>query len=103
MNFPIHDFPYDYWRFTPEGFRSILELFTSSFLDFTGNDNFPHTIVGIGFKNSMSENAMDELIRRFKQWKTFWRNPSESRWRKLVKPFVPPIFFSLLKINMYYR
>ncbi len=25
MNFPIHDYPYDYWRFTPEAFKSILK------------------------------------------------------------------------------
>jgi ubiquinone/menaquinone biosynthesis C-methylase UbiE len=23
MDFPIHDYPYDYWRFTPEAFKSI--------------------------------------------------------------------------------
>jgi SAM-dependent methyltransferase len=27
MNFPIHDYPYDYWRYTPEAFKSLLKQF----------------------------------------------------------------------------
>lgn len=50
MNFPIHDYPYDYWRFTPEAFKSILKPFSHSFVGFQGSASFPHTVVGIGFK-----------------------------------------------------
>ena len=25
MNFPIHSHPYDYWRFTPEGLKKLIE------------------------------------------------------------------------------
>jgi SAM-dependent methyltransferase len=95
MNFPIHDYPHDYWRFTPEGFRSLLKPFASSFVDFAGESNFPHTVVGIGFKNVISKDAMDEFIRRFKYWKTYWRSPFGRSWKVLVEPFTPPI---LLKI-----
>jgi SAM-dependent methyltransferase len=52
MNFPIHDYPYDYWRFTPEAFKSILKPFRSYFVSYAGNTDFPHTIVGIGFKGN---------------------------------------------------
>jgi hypothetical protein len=52
MNFPIHDYPYDYWRFTPEAFKSILKPFSSAFVGFAGTDDFPHTVVGIGFKGA---------------------------------------------------
>ena len=50
MNFPIHNYPYDYWRFTPEGFKSLLKNFKKSFTDYIGEKKFPHTILGIGFK-----------------------------------------------------
>ena len=50
MNFPIHDHPHDYWRFTPEGFRSILGLFAWSFVGFVGEADFPHTVVGVASK-----------------------------------------------------
>ena len=51
MNFPIHGYPNDYWRFTPEGFRSLLNVFDGHFVGSCGSDpSFPQTIVGIGFK-----------------------------------------------------
>ncbi len=95
MNFPIHDYPYDYWRFTPEAFRSLLKPFASSFVDFSGDDNFPHTVVGVGFKGSISEDAIHEFTRRFKHWKLYWRDPSGSGWKKLVKLFTPPILLNI--------
>ncbi len=50
MLFRIHAYPYDYWRFTPEAFRSLLKPFTSAFVGYAGEENFPHTVVGVGFK-----------------------------------------------------
>jgi 2-polyprenyl-3-methyl-5-hydroxy-6-metoxy-1,4-benzoquinol methylase len=49
MNFQIHDYPGDYWRFTPEIFWHML----SSRLPFRrvmfqGDDLNPHTVIGIG-------------------------------------------------------
>jgi SAM-dependent methyltransferase len=52
MRFPIHDFPSDYWRFTPAAFESLLKPFDSTFVGYAGYDYFPHTVVGIGFKGS---------------------------------------------------
>lgn len=97
MNFPIHNFPYDYWRFTPEAFRSFLKPFRSSFVDFAGDSNFPHTEVGIGFKGSVSENVMREFTRRFKHWKAYWSSLSGSGWEGLVKLFTPPILLNIYK------
>jgi SAM-dependent methyltransferase len=50
MNFPIHGYPNDYWRFTPEGFRSLLKGFNSCFVGFDGPQDFPSTIVAVAFK-----------------------------------------------------
>lgn len=66
MNFPIHDYPYDYWRYTPEAFKSLLKPFTFSFVDLAGESNFPHTVVGIGFKASISENVIREFKKKIK-------------------------------------
>lgn len=96
MNFPIHDYPYDYWRFTPEAFRSFFKHFESSFVDFAGENNFPHTVVGVGFKGTISENALDEFNRSFKDWK-FWNNTKVSGWKKLVNPFVPPVLLNIYR------
>ena len=66
MNFPIHNFPNDYWRFTPEAFKSLLKNFEMSFVNFKGKENFPHTIIGIGFKSKIN---IDNFIERFEKWK----------------------------------
>jgi SAM-dependent methyltransferase len=51
MNFPIHGYPNDYWRFTPEGFRSLLNVFEDQFVGSCGSDpDFPQSVVGVGFK-----------------------------------------------------
>lgn len=82
MDYPIHDYPHDYWRFTPEAFGSLLKSFNSSFVDFCGESYFPHTIIGIGFKGSMPENIPDEFMRRFKYWKKYWNNPQDQQITK---------------------
>ena len=72
MNFPIHEYPFDYWRFTPEGFKSLLKHFEHQYVDFAGDELFPHTVVGVAFKHSISEDALYEFKRRLVQWKKQW-------------------------------
>ena len=95
MNFPIHDYPDDYWRFTPEAFKSLLKPFASSFVDFAGESNFPHTVIGIGFKGPISENTMNKFTKRLGHWKKHWSNPLKSDWRALIKLIIPPIFLTI--------
>ena len=51
LNFPIHDHPYDYWRYIPEAFKSLLKRFETQFTGYVGEDDFPHTILGVGIKD----------------------------------------------------
>jgi SAM-dependent methyltransferase len=67
MNFPIHDYPCDYWRFTPAAFRSILNPFDNFFVGFQGKEMFPHTVVGIGFKGSKP--SINGFICEYEKWK----------------------------------
>lgn len=63
---PIHDHPHDYWRFTPEAFKSILKPFPHCFVGFAGKKDFPHTVVGVGFKGNSP--PLLEFEERYKQW-----------------------------------
>jgi len=65
MNFGIHDFPSDYWRFTPAGFESLLGDFEMSFVGDKGDKKFPHTVIGIGFKSKIN---IDEFEKGFNEW-----------------------------------
>lgn len=70
MDFPIHDYPQDYWRFTPEGFRSLLNDFHSSVISFAG-ESFPHTVIGIGFKGIISETIVKTFEEKLLEWQNF--------------------------------
>jgi SAM-dependent methyltransferase len=90
MNFPIHDHPYDYWRFTPEAFKSLLKPFKVSYVDFVGSDVFPHTVVGIGVKGTVPEDTMKAFVKKVKSWKAS-QTPSRYTFSYFMRLFTPPI------------
>lgn len=92
MNFAIHDYPSDYWRFTPEGFKSLLQPFPSSFVGFTGVPIFPDYVVGIGFKGEMPPLQMFEA--HYHAWKI--KPPFKEALRKFIPPILIPYIKSLL-------
>jgi SAM-dependent methyltransferase len=94
MNFPIHDHPYDYWRFTPEAFKSLLKPFGSSFVGSAGDRTFPHTVVGVGFKEKVSDDIMKKFLPKFKTWQKQWSSPIRSGWKEIIRMYAPPIVLS---------
>ena len=67
MKFPIHAYPNDFWRFTPEGFRSLLKPFRHQFVgSFGESPEFPHSIVGLGFKGEKPN--LDKFEALYKKW-----------------------------------
>lgn len=96
MNFHIHAYPNNYWRFTPEAFKSLLKLFSSLFVDFAGQNDFPHTVIEIGFKSSVSKETMNEFMSQFKHCKMYRKDYlSRRKWKELVKPFIPQILLNI--------
>jgi hypothetical protein len=97
MKFPIHDYPYDYWRFTPEAFRSLLRPFGSAFVDSVGDERFPHTVVGVAFKGPLPQDHMMDFLTRFKTWKKRWHRPP-GRYRKaFMKMITHPLSLNVYK------
>ncbi len=96
MNFPIHAYPDDYWRFTPAAFRSLLEDFDACAVAGAGAEDFPHSVVGIGVKSGPA--AVDRLDVALAEWSARWqvaRPPGTARSRKgslerLLLPWTPP-------------
>jgi SAM-dependent methyltransferase len=89
MNFQIHDYPDDYWRFTPEAFKSILKPFSSSFVGFAGIEDFPHTVVGIGFKGQAPQ------LQEFRGSYETWRKRQARSPEQVVRLVTPPILLPL--------
>lgn len=65
MDFPVHAYPEDYWRFAPQGFALLLKEFASRRVYIQGHPRFPHSLVGVGRKGKQEEafQALDVLVR----------------------------------------
>jgi SAM-dependent methyltransferase len=67
MRFPIHGYPNDYWRFTPEGLRSLFKVFDHSFIGSCGGTkDFPQTVVGVGFNGDAPD--LSDFDAKYSQW-----------------------------------
>jgi SAM-dependent methyltransferase len=67
MNFPIHEHPGDYWRFTPAGLDLLLFPFAHKMIGYLGQKNNPHTVVGIASATRTTIPA--SFVRAFDTWK----------------------------------
>jgi len=99
MDFPIHDHPYDYWRYTPEAFRSILKPFQHSWIGFAGKEYQPHTVVGIGFKGSHP--PLHQLEERYQAWQRKQNHLSLIEYvrRLLTPPILSPRYRKALGLT----
>ena len=77
MRFPIHDHPHDYWRFTPEAFRSLLKPFATAIVESGGRESFPPLVVGIGCKGELGEDVVSAVTAELGKWKGRWTEPEE--------------------------
>lgn len=97
MYFPIHNYPLDYWRFTPEAFKSLLSRFGVSIVEPVGLTDFPHTVVGVAFKGKVP----DETVKLFQQKLSDWKRYSGQSWKEIMSMVLPP--FMLIYLYRAYR
>jgi SAM-dependent methyltransferase len=70
MHFPIHGYPNDYWRFTPEAFRSLGAEFPSVAIFYSGSPEFPHTVCGVAAKSQYDQQSIRALAERSEEIRT---------------------------------
>lgn len=96
LDFRIHDSPADYWRFTPDGLRSVLRPFSFVFVGSAGRTSFPHTVIAVAVKNHRDKGpSLDQFLLRFERWQKTWKNPKGKSWKDTVYLFIPPILLGL--------
>ena len=63
MFFPIHAHPWDYWRFTPEGFDLVLRPFETRLVVPVGYELLPEAVFGLGVKGPFDHLVPERLPR----------------------------------------
>jgi len=68
MNCPVHDFPYDYWRFTPKAFEFLTQKFAMQFIGYYGVSEFPRNIYAVAIKNTdnFNKRILTDKLNNFK-------------------------------------
>src|SRR3712207_5090377 len=61
MLFGIHGYPSDYFRFTPDGFRSLLSPFDDVWVAGIGDPAMPVQVVGVATKGRRLDLSLDRL------------------------------------------
>ena len=87
MYFPVHAYPSDYWRFTPEGFRVLGEPFDRTLIGSAGLEDFPHTVIAICLKHPIDITIEQSISNTLDMWK---RQHSET-WKEKLLSVLPPI------------
>lgn len=75
--FPIHEFPQDYWRFTPEGIRSLTERYKTNLLFSGGKVLLPKVVGSFCSKTEIESSLQNILISLLKDWGTQWKGGLE--------------------------
>lgn len=71
MLFPVHGYPQDYWRFTPDGLALLLAPFDDVWTAGVGHPELPTQVVGIGAKGR-ELGLGDDRLRTLADAQTDW-------------------------------
>jgi SAM-dependent methyltransferase len=87
MSMSIHNYPQDYWRFTPEAFKLMMADFKHCDVYQQGKKTCPHTLVGIGFKGVLPENY-EQLKNECEKWEKTERKNINRLFFRITSPFI---------------
>ena len=96
FNFPIHEYPNDYWRFTPECFKMLLRNNCRVYK--IGSELMPHTIIGLQYPENMYLNINTEINKYCDE-----QTEKELRWKNIVDYFPPHFIRLYMKIKMFIK
>lgn len=90
MDFPVHEHPYDFWRFTPMGFESLLRIFPARLVFALGRADFPHAVLGVAWKSAQKPELLAGLRRAMEPWAREWeRIVRDDERRQARKRLIP--------------
>lgn len=101
MNYIIHSYPNDYWRYTPEAFRSLLKPFDDSYVECVGDEKFPSTVVGIAKKGHLTQQEQAQVEAKIMSWKKYWSDERNIYHPKISLSYAAKLLLPPLATNLY--
>jgi len=84
FHFRIHEFPHDYWRFTPAAYEALLDRYPSKIIGWHGARNRPANVWAIAFREQRPSITLDEYEKYRILMNTYAREP-EKTWTRRVR------------------
>jgi SAM-dependent methyltransferase len=96
--FHIHEFPSDFWRFTPQAFRVLLEDYPTQIVGWQGPPKRPANVWALAFREQAARirprqyDRYRQLVERYARQPLPWRKRARYRIGRLIcgrGPFAP--------------
>ena len=82
--FRIHEFPHDYWRFTPAAYEALLERYPSKIIGWHGARNRPANVWAIAFREGAPAISSTQYA-RYRQLMTAYAREPETSWTRRLR------------------
>jgi SAM-dependent methyltransferase len=82
--FRIHDYPHDYWRFTPAAYEAILEAYPSKIVGWHGPRKRPANVWAIAFRDPAFTIAPEQYA-RYRQLLARYAHEPEKTWTRRLR------------------
>ena len=83
FHFRIHQFPHDYWRFTPAAYETLLEGYPSKIIGWHGPRNRPANVWAVAFRDDRKAITRDQFVHYRGLMAKYAREPETSWTRRL--------------------
>jgi hypothetical protein len=84
FHFRIHQFPHDYWRFTPAAYETLLESYASKIIGWHGTKNRPANVWSIAFREGRAAITREEY-ERYRQLTSHYAHEPETSWTRRLR------------------
>jgi SAM-dependent methyltransferase len=84
FHFRIHQFPHDYWRFTPAAYEALLERYPSKIIGWHGARNRPANVWAIAFREARPAITAEQYAQYRRLMAQYAREP-ETAWTRRLR------------------
>ncbi len=84
FHFRIHEFPHDYWRFTPAAYEALLENYPSKIIGWHGAKNRPANVWAVAFRERHPA-LTPEQFTRYRELMAKYAIEPETTWTRRIR------------------